>query len=366
VSVLDPQCGDGALVKPFSGYTLKFGIEIDNRVEHVPGVKIIKGNCMKVWELMDELFPELRFICINANPPFGKRWEKADGTVIDSTQATWDFVTKYGNCGFFISNAKTIERLGLDKHPWVGAYEKHENVWQNVTVVVGVVFWKRPIAPGQNWKYSNHEQLDEAWTKLTAIMEEEAQRRPKWNIFLDHAGYLQTYLSVRTELKFKISRENILRLHRVKGCHPLTLTTEKETRDLMSSLVTCGLYSIEPAAKEAIEKALTDMTRQGCPIMPVTDFESVAYADEEEALECIKTVRNAKMQFTAGKTYKITTGTYKFTQKFKRRKPHFNEETRQMFMKDHECTLSGQDRYISVMDDTRSQGATREHIQRDL
>jgi SNF2 family DNA or RNA helicase len=346
-TVIDPQCGGGGLLKELGGWgTTRYGLDIDNRIEGT-GWRFMNTQFMKFKEVLDELYPDLRWVCGNANPPFGKRWPDGKGGVIDSTLATWNFLIERCSYGHFISNQKTIERLGIDKHPFVYRYETKADVWPQCEVVIGIVWYKNPAEP----RVSNYSELDAAWMKLKEILAEEMQNRPKFNIYLDHKGYLQTYLSVRTTVKRKLTREQILRLHRVKGTHPLTLTTEEETRDLMQELVTCGLYTIEAVAEKAIHDALAEVSKVSCPIMPVTDFETVAYADEEETLECITTVRNERMEFTAGRRYKLSTGTYKFIEKFQRNKVHFDEERSQMFTRQHDCTLSGQDRYIAILDD---------------
>ena len=356
-TILDPQCADGNLVRCISGpgyLTLRFGIDIDNRIPDSAGVNLITGNCQKVFEAIADLCPDLRIVCINANPPFGKQWKTADGGKIDSTLSTWRFATKHGNYGFFIANAATIEKLALNTSPLVFDYWKRpaSEIWPNMkeSLTIGVLFWKRPDE--ERTSYTPSYEVRKLWGNLNKIIEEERNARPPFNIYLSEAGILKTYLSVRSEVKLKISREQILRLHKINDCHPLTLTTEKESRMLMKELVAAGIYTIQPEALAAIEKALQDVNALAAPIMPVTDFEGVAYADEEEALTCLADYNDGKMRFTGGKTYKLSTGTYKFTQQYKRNKVHYNERTMETYTQEHDCVLSGQDRYIQVLDDS--------------
>lgn len=173
-------------------------------------------------------------------------------------------------------------------------------------------------------------------------------------------GMLSTYLSVRSEVKFNPAKDQITRLHQVKGSHPMALTTDKETRDLMKSLIACGIYTIQPAAQLAMETALAEVASLACPIMPITPFESVAYADEEEALTCAHDTTHLTdgegkewpVGFTKGKSYPLRTATYKWTHSFKRTKPHLDEETNTTYNVVHDCTQTGQDRYIQFTDDT--------------
>jgi hypothetical protein len=344
-SVIDPQAGDGALVNGYGWATAKFGIDIDSRL--APSYALITSHCVKVWELLDELFPDTKFAVANANPPFGKRWKIGD-KLVDSTLLTWNWVTKHAGSGFFIASKKTIEALELHLHPWVTKAMFFENIWPNCDVVVTVLWWRNP---DPMWTPTPVNELRQRWLTVKKIIDEEKAARPKFNIYLNHAGYLCTYLSVKSEIQLKLDYEQIQRLHRINGQHPLTLTTERETRDLLSSLVNAGIYTVEPVALQSINHALDEVRRVACPIMPVTDFETVAYADEEEALLCTQCIETERLKFTAGKHYKVDTATYTFRQQFTRKKVHFSEETQTTYTSEHDCLLSGQDRMIRIKDD---------------
>lgn len=351
-TLLDPQVGQGALINRLGAFgCYKFGIEMDNRIKLIEGVQLITANCVKVFEAIDDLYPSLRFQCINANPPFGRRWKLKDGRLVDSTEYTWLQATRRGNYGYFISNAKTIEALGLNKHRYVYAYEVKEgsDIWPGMKAElrIGILWWKRP----EN-DYTEKSTVWEAWKKINEVIEQEKVTRPDFNIYLDQRGYLRTYLSIRDEYKQRVNKEMVLRLNKINDSHPLTLTTEKETRDLMTDLVNCGVYTVQPEARDAIERALEECKALAIPIMPVTNFETVAYADEEEKLLCMADARG-RFNLTEGRSYKITTGSYKFSDQFKRNKIHYNEETGSMYELVHDCELSGSDRYIEITDDAR-------------
>jgi hypothetical protein len=358
-TIFDPQVAGGALVNCAEGWPQKFGIEIDHN-KTPGGVHVISGNCMKVFEAVEELTPELRFMVANANPPFGLKWKTKDGDTVDSTLATWRFVTRHANCGFFIANASTIEKFGLNHAVnttgiEVVSYERRPacEYWKGIrsSLMIGIVLWQRK----DTTHFTPASMVTELWKQLKGIIDEEKLSRPKFNIYLDKAGFLKTYLSQRSTFKLKLTKEQITRLHRVNDCHPLTLTTEKETRVLMRQLVDCGLYTLQPEALDAIEKALADVNSLACPIMPVNDFETVAYAEEEERLVCRMTtdsINGVPVSFTAGKSYSISTGSYSFVESFKRNKVHFNEEHQETYTQNHECQLSGTDRYIAVTDDS--------------
>src|ERR1041385_3451840 len=371
----DPQCAAGNTITcGMPHWTKRYGFEIDNRYrDKGDGVNRLIINCVKAWEIMDDVFPELRMECQNANPPFGCIWPLPDGTKADSTEYTWRKITQRAHqhgYGWFISNKKTIERLGIEKHEWVYLYQTFPmGVWKNCEVEIGVVHWdahpgrlKPPVRLDyltldlrehkshvdkivkfyyNAYQYhSDHyidrdapdrHELGDAFLNLGEIVKEEHDKKPPFNIYLDKRGMLKTYLSTRFTLKRKLSREEILRVAQVNDEHPLTLTTDRESRKLLADLVGCGIYTIEPAAEKAIRDALVEVNRLAAPIMPVTDFETVAYADEEDHLVCREDwFDGSRRLFTKGKSYEIQTASYSFTEEFERNKPHYSEEDEQM------------------------------------
>jgi hypothetical protein len=216
----------------------------------------------------------------------------------------------------------------------------------------------------------------QAWEQLAEVLTEEAEHRSPWNVWLAPDGKLRIYLSLRYQIKRKLSREDVQRLSRVHDCHPLALTTETETRSLLRELADSGAYTIQPEAAAAIRSALEDVARISAPIMPVTDFERVAYADELDSLavraDYAKVTISRRLgmdpdpslpQLTPGKRYPIRTAAYRFTESFTRKKPTWVAENAEcgtrnaeqaagkLVTVDHECELSGQDRYVQVQDD---------------
>ena len=362
-TVFDPQCGQGALLNRNANYSSTlYGIEMDTRIRGLNNVKLITANCVKVFEAVDELYPDdFRFVCANANVPFGKKWKNKDGVFVDSTITTWDWLLKHACYGFFIANRPTIERLELDKHPWVYKYETRlaGDYWPNMrdTTEIGIVWWRHP--QWDEYIATASYEMYERWDKVKEVVDEESRWRPEFNIYLTPSGNLKTYLSFRNKFKLKLTNEQINKLQRIDGSHPLTLTTEKETRVLMNELINIGIYNIQPEAKQAILGALDEVNRLACPLMPVTDFETVAYADDEEALIALRDVdemlgdpvNGRRIRLTGGSRYSISTGSYKFTEMFKRVKVHFSETTQEMYSAEHECQLSGSDRYIQLSDD---------------
>ena len=388
-SVFDPQCAAGQAFTNIDSYHTKlFGFEIDRRYLQVKDrVKRVIGNCVTAYDIMDDLFPELTFKCQVSNPPFGIRLKLASGMTADSTEYTWFKVMEKASPtghGWLLSNWKTIERLKIHEHPRVYLYQKFPaGLWKGTEVEIGVVHWdacgKRPLRRTLNYhtldltehgdaleavrKYYLDEDINRgegtdsydiaaAFETIQAVLNEERAKRPDFNIYLDKHGMLRTYLSTRTTVKRKLTREEIARLARVDHQHCLTLTVDRESRKLMASLIACGFYTIQPEALAAMAAALLEVGKLSAPIMPITSFESVAHADEEDRLVCAHDFyHNDGLCFTAGKSYELSTDSYEFTEKFVRKKPHYSEEENKMHTIDHHSELKGTDRFIRVFDD---------------
>lgn len=395
--IFDPQCADGNLLDNALWATKRFGCELDRRMRE-PSLDVrdkvlhrITGSCVALWDVMDDLYPELTFDCQVANPPFGLRWKSKDGPV-DSTEFTWRNLLKrtaQPGYGFFIANAATVERLGIHTHPWVYLYQKFPaGLWKNTTAEIGVVHWFRADASNRpQWIFVDYRELlggrfpnrddiaiacervhsffgnhyfydapvnaaavTEAWEQLSGVLAEDARRnRPEFNLSLAADGSLRLYLSLRHQIQRKLTPEHIERLMLANGAHPLQLVHAVETRRLLRELISSGAYTASPEAQRAIEHALREAARQAVPIMPVTDFERIAYADEYDALTAADGV--ADSPFHPGRRYPTTTGSYRFTERFARRKSHWAEGADAPEIVNHDCELSGQDAYLEVFDD---------------
>lgn len=385
--MFDPQCASGRTFKGAPYWSGLFGFEIDNRhAEIADGITRVIGNCVSAWEILDDLYPDLKLECQVANPPFGLIWPVKDIGNVDSTEYTWMKIMERASStgyGWFMANVKTIERLNLHQNTKTYLYQKFPpGLWKGTEVEIGVIHWDASNArPGRvelqygaidykehsNWtdkiirhyeefdftRRTNPDQSDvsEAFDTVKRVLLEERKSRPKFNVWLDNHGNLRMYLSVRTKVKRKLERDEILRLSRIDKCHPLTLTPDRESRKLLAELLECGLYTIEPAARKAMEEAIAESVRMSRPIMPVTTFETVAYAEEEDFLLCTKDKfgSDGKLIFKAGKKYEVNATAYSFTDKFKRNKPHWSEKENKMITMQHDCELSGVDRKIDIL-----------------
>lgn len=72
-NVYDPTCGAGNLLRVFDDEVDKYGQEID--AEQLHGINIPNFHGAAGNTLMCDAFPDMKFDCIVANPPFSVKWE---------------------------------------------------------------------------------------------------------------------------------------------------------------------------------------------------------------------------------------------------------------------------------------------------
>lgn len=395
-NTFDPQCGDGALLR-VSQSQMRFGVESDTRlVKQIQeetsearagklgyGIRVARGDCVSFMDFFTEAqkgrTPKM-FSCIVANPPSGETWKASDGGSIESTKWTWHMIGRHLanlGVGFLMGDAAILEAMSAHTHPWVYLYNRMpaSGVWDGAEFDLGIIHFQRvrdltrlafewDRAP-TDAELASPDALRHAkrmshmrptygsplveFERAGEIMEDERRQTARWNISLRPDGIMQTYLSMREKF-CRLSGLDCERLTRINNCHPLTLTTDRETRQLLQDVLDVGVYTIEPAAERAIRSALDEIATVSSPIMPVTDFELVAYADEEESLKCVAKPPDG-FWFTPGHSYRVTTGTYNFKEKYTRKKVHFNPDTGVTSINEHDCELTGADRYLGVTDD---------------
>lgn len=389
-TVYDPQCGHGNLLNCAPYSSTKFGVDLDPATRSgISSIhwRIATGASAKFASVMDEVIDPCWHVDFAvANPPFGLRWGG-----IDSTEWTLRHCMQHANAGMLIGNAATIERMGLHEWPEVYAYDKVEDVWDNVEVVAGVIYWrnKEPKIA------TNPHNLAAKWEQAGKIVSEERSNR-RWNFWLDAYGRMRTFLSTRLKLTQKITHETAENLLALDGQTPMSLVGDFKARRTMQSMIDAGYYAIEPECEQAIADALEEAHTAECPIMPVTDFELVAYAEANGSLVCdnpetrikkpqldedtkarieklealIKDptasegeIENARSSiyrletapmdslFTCGKSYDVDSQTYKFCEKFEREKVHLEESTLRTYTMSHACQLNGRERKVIIRDD---------------
>ena len=387
-TVYDPQCSHGNLLNAAPYSCPKYGVELDEDCwPHI--TRLVHGASAKFNEVMDDIVdPDWCVDFAVANPPFGFKW---DG--LDSTEWTLKHCMRHANAGLLIGNASTIERLELNQWAEVDDYETFDTAWDGVEITVGVIFWSHK-SPGIATRPGD---LTSKFDLAAKVLEEESHSKRKWNFWLDHYGRLQTYLSTRLKLTHRITPEKARNLLALEGQSPMSLAGDFKARRVMEEMIEDGYYTIEPECQAEIERAVVEAVQAEVPIMPVTDFELVAYAEAEGSLTCrnaeirvekekgsydaetlgkiaklqalvddpaaepgeAEAARHAirKLQtnrvsglFTQGKTYRVDSESYKFEEKFEREKVHLEEDTLRTYTMSHDCKLTGLERKVIIRD----------------
>jgi SNF2 family DNA or RNA helicase/predicted RNA methylase len=350
-TAVDPQCGDGALLQFFPYNVAKYGFEISK--DHMPqtsSILAVQGNCVKLAETLQDIKGHCHFDIAVANYPFGLKWKQSNGADIKSWEWTTKWCFDHANAGFFIGPVKDLEHLTKDAR----CFHSEVFPWPGAKVDVIAILWKR-ATPVDTGGYANQPKLNEAFNLLKKIQYEERKKLPPFNIWLNKASKvagsletLSTYLSTRQKIKKNLTPRDLIRLSKLDGETPQTLAVDINTRRLLKELIDSNAYLIEPAAREAITSAISQAKLAATPLLPVTDFERVAYAEEEDKLRCCMDWPKKNPIFKRGEWYKVTAHTYDFKEKIIRRKPHYNEKTGETSIIPHECVLSGKDRFLRV------------------
>lgn len=393
-TAIDWQCGAGNLLAPLYGARLLFGVDVDKRfppyATSSAGQRIV-ASCLTVWEILEEFFPDVRFECQVVNPPFGLPWKATDFRLgrATSTAVTWKRVQRWasdGGFGYFIAGRKQLEAIGIHQHPWAYLYQTFPgDFFPGCDIEIGVVHWvnaphpalvhlpftttdpeEHPILPESllpvltdpRQMHPESCATQEAMWRCRDLIEEDAAGTPPFHITFRNQS-LRVTLPLRFQLHNHISAEELATIMGIDRQHPLTLVHEVRTRRLLRDVVKRGIFTMCPEASMAIQDALEQASRLATPIMPVTDFERVAYVDELDLLRVREDFNPAEydyaFSFRPGTEYAHTTGTYRFVERFQRQRLHYNAETEDTYTMVHDCDLSGQDRYVSVVDDSQTE-----------
>jgi len=334
-SVIDPQAGGMGLLKHFGFPSIKYAVDI-MPPEGTDEPRYLTADCRKFGEIADELYPDLVWECGVANYPFGLAWKGQK-----PWEWTWQFLQRHTAMGCMIGAENEVGHLANHYTVW-----KTETMqWPDANVEVRLLWYDT------GRKATNEEEIASTWPVIEEIVRQEKNTIPEFNVwmrdtsaFAGRNGSLSVFLSVRDRTKLRISNATAKRLMSLDGMTPQVLAVDRETRVILNELVTAGIYKIEPKTEEIIREALREAERVATPIMPVTDFERVAYLDEEDTVLCL----NSWGPFKKGEKYPVASRNYTFRQDFTRRKPHYNDQTDEMETVDHHCSLSGQDRKIVV------------------
>jgi hypothetical protein len=171
----------------------------------------------------------------------------------------------------------------------------------------------------------------ELWAACKEEWNERAgQRRgaAKYNIWLNPAGKIETYLSVFDQRSPKIPVSDAGGLFKLTGQSPMQLVLQREARDLLLRTVNGGIWKVEPSLPGTVNDAVKEYLSSNAPLYPLNATQSMGYLDDADEIECRanlsfkgdpkpdefcdddgKKPRQQGVVFRAGRKYKVTTQT---------------------------------------------------------
>lgn len=326
-SVIDPQSNGTGLISAFPFTAARYTIAPEDPRSNT---NHLKGDCREAGRILSEVYPDAVWECGVASP-IGLNW-RTDSPL----DWTWQFLQRHTRYGCMVVPASPSAEEMI--HHWsvssVEAFGENRLIYYDTG---------REVTPC----------LREQFSGVKEIHRQESGRRvPEFNVWIRddstmdaRNGSLGVFFPVRDRITLNIPMTDLDGWASLDGRTPQSLTVERPNRVRLQNLLVSGV-KIQDEARQAITEAITEAERVSTPIMPVTDFERVAYLDEEDSITCV----NSWGPFREGEKYPVSFRSYTFRQNFNRRKPHYNEATGEMETIEHECTLSGQDRKVVVGD----------------
>ncbi len=376
-TAIDPQCGEGGLLRYLSLGRIPgtyeifhrhacFGFEVDKaaianlKANNATGIDCVVATCVDAASALDVAVkhtaskydgtPDTMFDLSVANPPFGLYWKMSDGSRKDSTTWTWEYVTRVSKMGAFVCYAPTADRLKLfSSVPGISIMREDRiklgDYWPGVKGEASVVYWRAEQVRKPVTSYK----MSEALNVARDVLREDARPNSEYNMWLRDDGILRANVSIRSHIERSISQADANRLVMLDKQHPTTLAADVATRRLMQELVASNMFAIEPKAKAAIDAALDAARKAMHPIMPITDFQRLAYCDDLDTILCIKSFTcPLGYVFTAGKKYNIDTNTFTKTSRYTRKAQRYDEAYGVVTIEDRDYELVGQDKEIRV------------------
>ncbi len=399
VSVLDLQCGHGALLRGVknAGTRRVYGIDIDPTAKTNCGTmerrsEVIHGDLTKIFQLLDAV--DARFDLIVANPPFSLRWNidvSAMGLPpdCDSTLATFRMMhrllTMVGE-GMMICNAATCTRLLEKEALWSRTWLKvvlpnfFPGTAQDMKIAVIYFAKDHKPDPGETGpfeinlpdalpdtirnglasvararaRFRNGISIKEEWrahdsTQHFMAVKEEWQRqtdavaaeRDGWNIRLRADGTLNVYLTPFQSLKGDVPVPLVKALQGLHKKHPMELVVQRGSRKALVLAVNGGIWRVHPAVQAAVGTAVAEYNAVRAPFVRLNPVQRLGYLDEEDRITCV----NSRIGgFTPGKSYPLEPETIAGVKTERRKRAHKPEE---------EVQVTGQELLIRIQDDDK-------------
>lgn len=144
-------------------------------------------------------------------------------------------------------------------------------------------------------------------------------------------------------------RSTLMGLH---NRYPETMVATVEDRNAVDEILKDPALRVAPNVRTALQEAVKDAARIIAPVTQPTDYELVAYCDENSELKA-KPHPNPLIGITPGFKYPITSMTMRVEEDFIKKKAQYDEVTDTWKVVDHQCTRKAQDRATLVNWDAR-------------
>lgn len=170
------------------------------------------------------------------------------------------------------------------------------------------------------------------------------QRKLNPNLQLDVHGRLSVHLTEHE--KQTIPASDRVALYRLQLQHPEALVASCEERRVLKRVLANPMWRIAPNVRVAVERALANTVQMVAPVTPPTDYELIAYCDENP--ELVTTKSATCLGLTPGRRYPVTVQTFRTEEEFIKKKAEYNELTDTWQVVDHECTRHATDREVFI------------------
>jgi hypothetical protein len=276
--------------------------------------------------------------CRAVEMAFSKHDGRTSEDTIDSTIAglclALDRCSPWGE-GYIIANHNTVNRLlwnddaphaALAAHIWCRVTVNHNICDGREGMLTDILYFARSHTSGCNKEIHSITSLAEAAQQLAVVGKsrlglragsvvrqyegghtastaelwdaiglewrtDQGKNRPtdqRWNIWLDTDGTLATNLTPFQEAAEPLKKEQYVRLHALKGKHPMQLILQKAERKDLERAVFGTIWRVAPAVIEAVQGALAEYNAVRSPLYPLSQIQRLGYLDDNDDILCLK------------------------------------------------------------------------------
>jgi len=276
--------------------------------------------------------------CRAVEMAFSKHDGRTSEDTIDSTVAglclALDRCSPWGE-GYIIANHNTVNRLiwnddaphaALAAHIWCRLTVNHNICDGREGMQTDILYFARSHTSGCNKEIHSITSLAEAAQQLAVVGKsrlglragsvvrqyegghtactaelwdaiglewrtDQGKNRPtdqRWNIWLDADGTLATNLTPFQEAAEPLKKEQYVRLHALKGKHPMQLILQKAERKDLERAVFGTIWRVAPAVIEAVQGALAEYNAVRSPLYPLSQIQRLGYLDDNDDILCLK------------------------------------------------------------------------------